>query len=215
MTNPLNSMVHTRLEAVITKLSEYGVTDEHGEAILKNPEFVMTIVAALDAKLGLTRSFGRSLGIISLKAQTPDEIIVELKVGGYEVSPWAKDLISRMPAVVACDLELVVVTVRELGFTSDTRLDKIVARAQARFGLELCPAGVGPALRMALKNQPMDEWLVIAMKPITVSVGVSRVFRVDRDSDGLWLETHYGRAGYQFAPGASLVFVRGKQPSVI
>ena len=52
-------------------------------------------------------------------------------------------------------------------------------------GLELCPAEVGPVLRLAYKDQPLSRWLIIAMNVITVSVGGLSVFRVEHDDRGL------------------------------
>lgn len=213
MANPLNDMKFPRLTAVITKLSEFGVTDVHGEAILKNPEeLAMLIAMTLNKHLGIT--VGRSLGTVTLAPQSADTIIVSLEADGYKVSDWAKDILKRMPAIVDWCGELVVVTVADLGFKKSARYDDIIARAKT-FGLELCPAGVGPALRRLVKDQSMGEWLIVAMEPITDSEDVLSVFRVGRNSDGLWLYADCGYAACQFDLGTSLVFVRGKQPSAL
>lgn len=82
-------------------------------------------------------------------------------------------------------------TVAELGFKNGARRDAIYARA-IELGLQLCPAEVGPALRLQYPDQPYGEWLRIAMEPVAVSVGFLEVFGVGLDSDGRWLDSRYG-----------------------
>lgn len=69
-------------------------------------------------------------------------------------------------------LELVAVTLPELGFPEGAYQKKIYARA-AELGLFLCPPDVGPALRASYKDQPEGEFLTIAMKPVPISTVVA------------------------------------------
>ena len=69
------------------------------------------------------------------------------------------------------DVNLVVLSVSELGFRdAGATTAEIYARAQ-QLGLELCPAEVGPQLRLQYLDQPLGEFLLIAMKPIATSGG--------------------------------------------
>jgi hypothetical protein len=68
------------------------------------------------------------------------------------------------------DVDLVVVSVSELGFDSRTSLGDIYRRAR-ELGLELCPAEVAPLLRLQYLNQPIGEFLNIAMRPIATYRG--------------------------------------------
>ena len=64
------------------------------------------------------------------------------------------------------EVTLVVLSVSELGFKDEgATMKEIYARAQ-QLGLELCPAEVGPQLRLQYLDQPLGEFLHIAMKPI-------------------------------------------------
>jgi hypothetical protein len=64
------------------------------------------------------------------------------------------------------EIDLVIRSVGRLGFKEGAKLEQIYARAK-QFGLDLCPAEVGPQLRLQYKDQPTDEWLTIAMEPVT------------------------------------------------
>jgi hypothetical protein len=69
------------------------------------------------------------------------------------------------------DVNLVLVSVSELGFKDKgATMADIYARAQ-QLGLELCPAEVGPQLRLQYLDQPLGEFLHIAMKPIATYGG--------------------------------------------
>jgi hypothetical protein len=154
---------------------------------------------------------GRTLMIIGLPIyKSAAEIVSVLESAGCKVSDWARDILVRMPlATTVMEVELVEVSVRELGFTVTSRYDDICARA-ASFGLDLCPPEVGPALRLTYKNQPVGEWFYVAMKSIAASDGDLGVFEVECDSGGRWLNADCGNPGNLFIPGDRLVFVRRK-----
>lgn len=104
-------------------------------------------------------------------------------------------------------LELVITTQAELGFEKGTTFDEMVKHAR-QLGLELCPAEVGPYLRLVYKDQPKGEWLRIAMEPITDSVGYLGVFCVEHDDDGLYLNTNWFNRDNVWNPDYRWVFVR-------
>jgi len=80
-------------------------------------------------------------------------------------------------------VELVVMSMFKLGVDSSARYSDIIKKAKA-MGLDLCPAEVGPQLRLQYKQQPYGENLAIAMEPIT---NLRRIFRVVHDDGWLWL----------------------------
>jgi hypothetical protein len=64
------------------------------------------------------------------------------------------------------DVELAVLSAADLGVESDqSSLAEVYQRA-TQAGLELCPAEVGPQLRLDYHNQPLGEALDIAMEPV-------------------------------------------------
>jgi hypothetical protein len=128
--------------------------------------------------------------------------------GEFGVSDWASDLLGQPVFEVATEeteIDLVVASVAELGFEQGARRDRIYARAK-ELGLEPCPAEVGPQLRLQYKNQPMGEWLLIAMEPITGSGGDLKIFCVKHDEAGLWLPSGCGSPDALWSPGGRWVF---------
>jgi hypothetical protein len=117
------------------------------------------------------------------------------------------------------ELDLVIVSVGDLGLYQATCRD-IYPRA-LELGLELCPAEVGPALRLAYVDQSFGEILLIAMEPITVSDGSLWVFRVehaDAELDGdyrpfLWLVCRAGDPDHLWVRGVQWVFVQPRRQS--
>ena len=88
----------------------------------------------------------------------------KMRIGDY-----ANDILGKPAFSVVTektDVNLVVVSVADLGFKDGATLKDIYATAKKR-GLELCLSEVGPQLRLQYKDQPKDEWLVIGMEPIT------------------------------------------------
>lgn len=129
---------------------------------------------------------------------------------GFQIGIWAKEMLLQVVYTKEKqELELVVISVAELGFKNGASRKDIYQRAQ-ELGLELCPAEVGPQLRVQYKDQPKDEWLLIGMEPITGSDGNLSMFIVEHDDDGLWLSSDGGRPGYVWHGSRRWVFLRRK-----
>jgi hypothetical protein len=69
------------------------------------------------------------------------------------------------------DVDLVVVSVAELGFGPDGASLRYAYARAGTFGLDLCPPEVGPILRLNYLDQPLGEFLYVAMRPVTTYGG--------------------------------------------
>lgn len=136
------------------------------------------------------------------------ELRQALTDGDYRISNWASDIVGKTPvASEPLTLDLVLVTVADLGFPQGATRQAIYEKAQT-LGLHLCPAEVGPQLRLQYPDQPMDEWILVGMEPIVGSGGGPRVFGVARDSRGRWLCGSYGDPDDHWRSGNRGVFCR-------
>ena len=95
----------------------------------------------------------------------------------------------------------------ELGPTVEASLRDIYARA-ASLGFELCPAEVGPALRLSYLDQPLGEFLHIAMKPVARYSGELTDFTVGNGGAGLILVGGNGHPDVKLPGATRFVFVR-------
>jgi hypothetical protein len=103
--------------------------------------------------------------------KTGDAYINALKTNNLAVESGAVDIIKKMPlAPELQSIELVRVTPKELGLRNGSKISHIYYMAKQN-GLELCPAEIGPALRLAYADQPTREAVIIAMEPIAESSG--------------------------------------------
>ncbi len=168
----------------------------------------------LDGKLKLVEVQPREFAVWkSVKLGTcksPDEYRNALKKAGRRIGDWGDDILGRIScSQVEVDLDLVDLSVGDLGFKGSARYADICTKA-VELGLELCPAEVGPALRLQYGDQPRDEWLRIAMEAITARDGDRLIFGVGHGSDGLWLHAHYGHPYYVWYAAHRFVFARRK-----
>jgi hypothetical protein len=132
----------------------------------------------------------------------------ELSESGMNVSQWAESMIRSRDFTTLSEsqnLSTVRLKVSDLGFTGYPKTDQIYAKAK-ELGLELCPAEAGPHLRLKYKDQPMNEWLYIGMKPITDSNGSPDVFELGRPGGGLWLDNRWAGPGRTWDPKYEFVF---------
>lgn len=125
--------------------------------------------------------------IILGRNTSPSAYREALKANGYRIDGHADQILNKVKvSKTGVQIDLVVKTAAELGFKNDDRRDAIYARA-IELGLELCPAEVGPALRLQYPYQPNGGWFLIAMRPVSLSGGDPWVFAIIHDGDGRWL----------------------------
>ena len=110
-----------------------------------------------------------------------------LRENGFSIGTWGEYVLARCnTSLETRTLALVDVAVEDLGFKDDTRYDVICAKA-LKFNLQRCPEEVGPVLRLLYRDQPMDEWLRIAMDPVVGPDGRYYIFGIERNDGGSWL----------------------------
>src|SRR5262245_2749741 len=91
------------------------------------------------------------------------------------------------------DVELAALSAADLGVESDqVSLAEVYQRAK-QAGLELCPAEVGPQLRLEYRNQPLGEALDIAMEPVATYAGEPTILTLVNWGTGLLLIGRDGR----------------------
>lgn len=152
---------------------------------------------------------------IEIGGKTSSRLQAELKGKGFRVSDYAQDLLESRDFKTlknSQDIDLVRLTVKDLGFDRYATTDQIYKRAQ-ELGLELCPAEVGPHLRLSYTDQPLGEWIVIGMKQIADRSGYPSVFRLRRDGDDLWLDVHFALPDDRWYPRDGFVFCLRKLKS--
>lgn len=128
----------------------------------------------------------------------------DLEKAGINVSSYAANILEKTEFKKET-VDLIKITVNELGFDSYATTEQIYAKAKER-GLELCPASVGSVLRLEYKDQPKNEWLFIGMETIADRGGDPSVFYLVHDEGGLWLSSGWACPTDLWSPDGEFVF---------
>ena len=105
-------------------------------------------------------------------------------------------------------LDLVVVTAIDLGFAPGSRSLAEIYRRAAQLGLELCPPEAAPQLRLEYLNQPIGEFLHVAMAPVATYSGALVDLTVGNGGAGLILIGGDGSPDLMLHSSVKFVFVR-------
>jgi hypothetical protein len=108
-------------------------------------------------------------------------------------------------------IDLVLLSVAQLGFPREASRAVIFARAK-ELGLQLCPPEVGPLLRLQYIEQPIGEFLRIAMEPVSMANGELDDMTVGNGGAGLLVFAGGVRPDQTLSWNELLVFAR-KSPS--
>ncbi len=180
---------------------------------IDNPSELQVSLRCLSKKPSSKFDVWKTIKLGTSGLKTTDDFRKAIKDGGIKIGDYANDILGKPAFTVAIEeteLDLVVVSVAELGFKNEATCKQIYARAKER-GLDLCPDEVSPQLRLQYKNQPKGEWLIVAMEPIRASAGDPHVFVVGHDDGGLWLGSGYGHSGSVWSADSRWVFVRPRK----
>lgn len=123
--------------------------------------------------------------------KTANDFDVALDNGKYNVNTPALNILEHPDFKVAhkeTSIDLVRVSSTELGFKGSVNREMIYTQAQ-KLGLKLCPAEVGPQLRLQYKDQLVGEELYIGMESIKDSgdfLDIFALFHFPLDGKVLW-----------------------------
>ena len=170
------------INAATKKMAEQMGMDDPREVFrcINSGEWVVSAVKPIEMPVWKTVKLGT--------CKTPDEYRKALKKVGRRIGDLGDDILGRITcSKEEVDLDLVVLSVSDLGLKNSARYADICAKAQ-KLGLELCPAEVGPALRLQYGDQPKDEWLHV----LTTDRSGLDEFTVENDGGELWLSGYDG-----------------------
>jgi hypothetical protein len=112
------------------------------------------------------------------------------------------------------ELDLVVLSAADLGVPEDgASIRDIYQRANA-IGLELCPPDLGPALRLTYLDQPLGEFLHIAMRPMVLYNHELVDFSIGNDGGRLLIVGGDGRPELVLAGTVRFIFVRPRTDTI-
>ena len=124
------------------------------------------------------------------------------------IDSWADQILGRISfSQPDTKLNLVLVAVSDLGFGPQGASLKDIYERASQVGLALCPAEVGPALRLAYLDQPLGEYLHIAMQSVARSDGNATDFTVAKGLAGWLLIGDDVRDDLVLAGDVQMVFV--------
>ena len=182
------------------------------------------IKAVIEAPVWKTITVGGSKGVNAIR-EAIDNAPCRMVIGEE-----ADEILGRptFPFIkTPVEVDLVVLSVFQLGFGDQVTGDDILpgagvevslrdiyARALA-IGFELCPAEVGPALRLSYLDQPVGEFLHIAMKPVARYTGELVNFTVGSGGAELLLVGGNGDPDVMYPGVVRFVFVRPRADSIV
>jgi len=145
---------------------------------------------------------------LPIGGQTIEQLEAALAAANMQVSPYVRQMMGSPEVTLQKDTEktdLVRLKVQDLGFTKNATTDEVYQKAK-ELGLQLCPAEVGPEYRLHYTNQPMNEWLAIAMETIPGLDGNPYVFDLEHGGDGVWLNNRWAGPTFRWGPEDGFVF---------
>ena len=146
---------------------------------------------------------------IEIGGQNEKQLEEALERAGFKISDYARHIMRQKEFTTAKKAEqtdLIRLRVGDLfGNNEVWTTDQIYAKAK-ELGLELCPAEVGPHLRLNYKDQPLGEWLFVGMKQIADPDGFPSVFDLGHGGDGLWLGRSWAIPTHGWSPAFEFVF---------
>ena len=141
-----------------------------------------------------------------------DELRQSLRDNGFPISCRAGNILGKITlAETETEVTLHVATVEELT-GKDVATNHEINQAIRQKGYDLCPAEVGPQLRLQYSNQPECENLLIVMESISDSfLGLRNIFCMGHAAGGeRWLNDCSGHPDHGWGDVYCFVFMSRK-----
>ena len=149
---------------------------------------------------------------IEIGGKPKEQLFLELEQAGANVSYRVEKLMNRPDFTTLPTpqrLKTVRLKVGDLELSSNPTTAQIYEKAQ-KLGLDFCPAELGPHMR-SQTHQPMGDHYCTGMKQITDSSGGHpRVFRLECNKAGQWLDDEWAPPEVDWSPSDEFVFVLPK-----
>lgn len=159
---------------------------------------------------------------------SPEKAEKAIKAKNIYLNDWSKDILYKTEfSHEGKTYELVGFTAEQLGFPKGATTEEIIGTeddtdkngnpapftsgAMTKFGLGLCPAEVGPHLRL---KYPGKEWFSIAMKQITDCDGRPCVFDLDRYGAQLELNAIHAKPEIGWHSNRKFAFLSSSPSSI-
>ena len=133
-----------------------------------------------------------------------------IRKDGFEINYTVNEIFKKNVLKISDigkEIRLANVSVADLGFKDGASYCDICSKAK-EFGLTLCPNEIGLQLRLQYKFQPDNEWLYIAMEPISIGFAKEYIFEVGHAKGRKWLYSgsNYGKPGSFFTADTKFIF---------
>ncbi len=193
------------MEAIVNKLGGMAGVMRllSGESVIKKRKCRFKVWKTIELGTGL---------------KTAKDFRLALKDGKFRIDNFVSKILGTPAFTVATEktkIDLVKVTVAELGFKKDIGGDQIYRRAQ-ELGLELCSSEVGPQLRLQYPDQPCGcgkydgDTIFVGMETITLPIPGCHplIFEVYHNDLGMWLVIKSNHPTNIWSPDSQWVFCR-------
>jgi hypothetical protein len=192
---------------IVTALVTVAVMAFASPALGQPPALEVKTAAELPTWKTITVGLHRSVNAVR-------DALDEVKIA---VGESADEILGRPAftfAVAPTELDLVMLSVTELGFGPQGAALADIHERAIRIGLELCPEEVGPQLRLQYLTQPTGEFLHVAMKPQRTYRGEPTDFTLANSGTRLALLGGSARPDVVIPRNVKFVFVRPNSPEV-
>lgn len=113
----------------------------------------------------------------------------------------------RHIAPTKTEVDLIKVSVAELGFDNPVSREEVCARAK-ELGLKLCLAEIAPRLRAQYNQQPFGERLIIPIESLMTEQDDIRSYGVSHGDSGMYLSCGTRYHSREYTPETIMVFTR-------
>lgn len=152
--------------------------------------------------------------VLVIGDKSKNQLKNEIKEMG-SITGYAESMMDSSEFTTAESLEpmlLVKLSPNDIGFTKKPTMEELFVRAK-KLGLDVCPAEVGPHLRLVYTEQPKRQKLWIGMEPIVGCYGDRSTFQLTT-AVGMWLADDWGYARDKWKLDTEFVFCLPKQSAL-